>query len=435
MRVDEVVTRICGYGLWSLQIESLMTTEFWTDPITWCLIALFAAAVAMVVRERQRRLELHKQHEESQANSEEQAQAVQLAADEAVRTAEERMNHSLQAVMRTLQVSASNMQRVLSEGQFEFENAEVLRFLLRLDHISEQVTRRVQAVAVLSGGYLGRRRREPASVYNVIRGAVGRIQDYKRVNLLPPPHDYAVLGRYVEPLAAAFAELLDNATRYSTGTTPIDVDIRPVGTGVCVTIDDGGIGMTDEERERAAGLLSGSAETNIFSLGDPPKIGFALIGELAKKEGFQVSVDRTSAYGGVRAVVLIPDELLTSVPLPQQPEPQKLTLASAEQATNPEELAGVGAPAEGTIVREASHSETSEPAVIGHTSGGLPMRRRFSGTPTVVPEPTPAPYPQGNTVPLSSARPRSSGLGAWQRGSARGRADRVEGEDREEASE
>ncbi|NEE60498.1 ATP-binding protein, partial [Streptomyces sp. SID8455] len=52
----------------------------------------------------------------------------------------------------------------------------------------------------------------------------------------------------------------------------------------------------------------------------PPQFGFAVSGMLAARYGFRVSVDSVSPYGGVRAVVLIPDELLTTeVPQPAAP--------------------------------------------------------------------------------------------------------------------
>src|SRR5258705_474962 len=70
------------------------------------------------------------------------------------------------------------------------------------------------SLVVLGGESPGRQWADPMPVLSVLRGAMSRIIDYRRVDLGEPP-DVAVLGRAVEPVAHALAELLDNATRYS----------------------------------------------------------------------------------------------------------------------------------------------------------------------------------------------------------------------------
>ena len=101
--------------------------------------------------------------------------------------------------------------------------------------------------------------------------------------------------------------------------------------GAAVVIDDAGVGMDGTRCERAAALLSGQQAVDIYRLGDPPQFGFAVIGLLAARYGFSVSVDTRSPYGGVRAVVFLPTALLTRV----EPRSRVAAAASAAPAVEP----------------------------------------------------------------------------------------------------
>ncbi len=123
----------------------------------------------------------------------------------------------------------------------------------------------------------------------------------------------AVVSRAVEPVVLAVAELLDNAARHSQPNTTVEVGIQPVHNGACVVIDDAGVGMDGREIQNAVAMLSGRRPVDVSRLGDPPQFGFPVIGVLAARYGFSVSVDTRSPYGGVRAVVFLPSALLTQL--------------------------------------------------------------------------------------------------------------------------
>jgi hypothetical protein len=50
-------------------------------------------------------------------------------------------------------------------------------------------------------------------------------------------------------------------------------------------------------------------------MGETPRLGLSVVGRLAQANGFQVSL-RPSAYAGVRVVLIIPRDLVTTVPAP-----------------------------------------------------------------------------------------------------------------------
>jgi signal transduction histidine kinase len=193
---------------------------------------------------------------------------------------------------------------------------DVFGDLLHLDHGTALIGRLADSIAVLGGARPGRQWLRDVPLFNVCRGAMSRITDYKRVDLHSVA-EFAIVGAAVEPLIHALAELLDNATRYSPPQTRVYLTAIEVQSGVAVEIEDAGIGLTDEARARAEAALAqasaGSAELDLDDLGETPRLGLAVVGRLARVNGFTVAL-RPSVYGGVRAVLTVPKELITVAP-------------------------------------------------------------------------------------------------------------------------
>jgi hypothetical protein len=218
----------------------------------------------------------------------------------------------------------------------------------------------------------------------------------------------AVISRAVEPVVLTVAELLDNAARHSQPNAPVEVNFQPAHNGMAIVIDDAGVAMNAEELARAERLLSGQESVEINRLGDPPQVGFAVIGVLAARYGFTVSVDTRSPYGGVRAVVFLPGALLS--------HPKERDKGKDKPAR---EAAPAGSPpAGGTGTEEAER----KPAL---TAGGLPRRRRVTAEQEQEHEPAgepSAPAAAPAAAPRTPSRKTAAGLGAWQRGTRSGRA-------------
>ncbi|GAA0947284.1 ATP-binding protein [Actinocorallia libanotica] len=303
------------------------------------------------------------------------AEGIRAHADKAAKS-------MLRTMMRTVQSLAGEQQVVITEMQLRHDDPAVLEDLLRIDHMNAQLGRRVQATAVLCGSWPGLQR-QASSVEDVVRGATSRIRDYLRIKIYAEPN-VAVVSRAVEPVVLAVAELLDNAARHSQPSTPVEVNFQTTHNGLAVMIDDAGVAMDAEEVQQASALLDGRQSVDIHRLGDPPQIGFAAIGVLAARYGFRVSVDSRSPYGGVRAVVFLPSELLTAV-----------------------------------TRQEPARFETVPPAPAV-TSGGLPKRRRQEGE--AAPDPAVSLSAPAAPVRPEPSRRKAAGLGAWQRGTRSGRA-------------
>ncbi|USQ84389.1 ATP-binding protein [Streptomyces phaeoluteigriseus] len=364
-------------------------TDYIQNPVLWALLIAVLAAVALIVRQRraartlrQEFADLRARHDELENGYAKSVEAAQERADEATKTV-------LKSAMRTLQGLAAEQQLIVSRLQKKYGESVILQDLLEIDHTNSQFGRRAQSIAVLCDGWLGRQR-DVASVYDVVRSAQGRIRHYRRVEILSQV-DFGITSRAVEPVALALAEMLDNATSYSSPDTVVEINIRTVPKGICIVVDDAGVGMNDEERARAEKLLSSDRVSGVSRLGNPPQFGFAVIGVLAERFGFEVSVDSTSPYGGVRAVLLLPHDLLTNAPEQKEPTPAAPAVAAPTRG-GPEP-----GPAPSTTV------------------DGLPKRRRKRPM-AIVPGSAPT-----AAAPSRSGAETAAIMGAFQRGTQSGR--------------
>ncbi|MCL7497239.1 MULTISPECIES: ATP-binding protein [Streptomyces] len=398
-------------------------TQYFQDPAFWGLIAGTPVAATAIIRGRKKITELRQEKAELKQHYANLEDHYTEAVEEAKDRAEEATKTTLKSAMRTLQGLASEQQLAISKLQETYGEHKILQDLLDIDHMNSQFARRAQSIAVLCDGWLGRRRHN-ASLYDVVRSAKGRIRHFTRVEIRSQSN-FAIVSRAVEPVALVLAELLDNATSYSAPETMIEINIRPVPKGVCIVVDDAGVGMNEEEKARAAQLLSSENTASVSSLGNPPQFGFTVIGVLAARYGFSVSVDSTSPYGGVRAVVLLPDDLLTSLH-----EPEESPAVAASAPLPPENPPGHPA-SEGPAPVPAApgYPAAAHPAAGGPplgqpapahpapetTAGGLPKRRR-RGAISIVPTEN-----ESTETPARDSARAASVMGAFQRGTQSGR--------------
>ncbi|MGW0827664.1 ATP-binding protein [Streptomyces sp. NPDC002845] len=374
-------------------------THYIQNPLLWAFLAIILVAFAAIVHQRRAARNLRQEIEGLRSHYSELENHYSQSVEAAQEQAQEATKTVLKSAMRTLQGLAAEQQLIISGLQNKYGESAILQDLLEIDHTNSQFGRRAQSIAVLCDGWLGRQR-EIASVYDVVRSAQGRIRHFRRVDILSQV-DFGVTSRAVEPVSLALAELLDNATSYSSPDTVVEINIRTVPKGICIVVDDAGVGMNDEERSKASALLSSERVSGVSGLGNPPQFGFAVIGVLCERFGFEVSVDSSSPYGGVRAVVLLPHELLTGMPERKAPTPAVPAVA-----------AGPGVPA----VSASSRSGPDPAVAASSTADGLPRRRRKRPM-AIVPGSAPA-----SRAPARSDAETAAIMGAFQRGTQSGRA-------------
>ncbi|WP_157536690.1 ATP-binding protein [Kitasatospora mediocidica] len=282
----------------------------------------------------------------------------------------------------------------------------VFEDLLKLDHGNALVGRLADSISVLGGARPGRQWSRAVGLYSVLRGGMSRILDYQRVEL-HPVSQVAVVGPAVEPLIHAVAELLDNATRYSPPQTSVHLTAVEVQTGIAIEIEDGGLSLSEEGRARAERMLAeAAAGIDLNDLGETPRLGLAVVGRLSRAYGFQVSL-RPSAYGGVRAVLIVPQELITTAPATGRPS--GIGIANARRpAGGPRPWGARAVPPSSTgplrgatlgTVAAPGPADDEAPVVTEWTPNGLPQRRRHAApSRAAAPRPVSTPAPTQEPV-------------------------------------
>src|SRR5690606_22767939 len=99
------------------------------------------------------------------------------------------------------------------ERRRDIETKE-LEELFRLDHLATRMRRNAENLIVLSGALPARGWRNSVPMVDVVRAAVGEVEDYTRVTVLPfGPVELA--GRAVGDVTHLLAELIENAVSFS----------------------------------------------------------------------------------------------------------------------------------------------------------------------------------------------------------------------------
>ncbi|MBW4720512.1 sensor histidine kinase [Saccharothrix obliqua] len=205
-----------------------------------------------------------------------------------------------------MQALATSMLADLREME-DRHGEDVLGDLLKLDHSTAQAGRLADSIAVLTGSRSGRRWTKPIVMESVLRGAIGRISAYQRVRT-HSTSTAAIVGYAAEGVMHALAELIDNACGFSPPSEQVHVYVEEVQAGVVVTVEDGGLVMSDLALRRAELIVSGES-LDLTGLSGT-RLGLAVVGRLARKHGLTISF-RPSSRGGTGVVVMIPRTLVT----------------------------------------------------------------------------------------------------------------------------
>ncbi|MEV5970441.1 ATP-binding protein [Streptomyces sp. NPDC051921] len=325
-----------------------------------------------------------------------------LEAVEAEESTRDSSQRALVAVARRVQAIVHQLAKDLRSMQIIHGTDLVLsRGLQDIDHRNALIGRLAASIAVLGDARPGRQWSKAIPLYDVLRGAMSRIVDYPRVKLQAVT-EAAVIGPGAEPLIHLLAELLDNATTFSPPHTPVEVSAIEVPSGIAIEIEDRGVGLTEEVRQRIARVMADSSSGLFLAgLGEVTQLGLPVVSRLAREHGCEVDL-RTSAYGGVRAVVLVPRRLITTVeqPVVRTPEPARRRIGGPLHARPVPVPAPMAAPTPmPTPTSAAVRDGEARSGEVAKTVNGLPRRRRES----------PVPTPVVRTAPTTPATPATRG--------------------------
>ncbi|MFC4468599.1 nitrate- and nitrite sensing domain-containing protein [Streptomyces xiangluensis] len=231
-------------------------------------------------------------------------EAVRLAAEQAL------LRGNINAIFTNL----SRRNQSLIEGQLtlitDLENNEAdpdqLENLFKLDHLATRMRRNGENLLVLAGEEPGRRWDQPVPLVDVLRAASSEVEQYERIELSGVP-EAEIHGRAVTDLVHLLAELLENATTFSSPQTKVRVTATRLPDGrVMIEIHDKGIGLTAED----------FADIN-HKLANPPtvdaaisqRMGLFVVGRLSDRHGIRVQLRPSGEQAGTTSLVMLPDAI------------------------------------------------------------------------------------------------------------------------------
>ncbi|WP_330309031.1 MULTISPECIES: ATP-binding protein [unclassified Streptomyces] len=201
---------------------------------------------------------------------------------------------------------------ILDELENEIEDPDLLKGLFHVDHLATRIRRHAENLAVLGGAVSRRQWSNPVSMTEVLRSAIAEVEQYSRVKLVPPI-DGTLRGHAVADVIHLLAELVENATVFSAPHTQVLLRVNLVTSGLAVEVEDRGLGMPLGEQNKMNALLADPDQVNVASLLQDGRIGLFVVSQLARRHGIHVRL-QTNIYGGVQAVLVVPQALLGTPP-------------------------------------------------------------------------------------------------------------------------
>jgi hypothetical protein len=298
--------------------------------------------------------------EVAQAFDEVHREAIRLAGDEA----------KLRANVNAMFVNLSRRSQTLVERQLQLiegleqgeEDEQRLANLFRLDHLATRMRRNSENLLVLAGQEAARKWSDPVPLVDVARASLSEVENYERVQI-QIPSGTMIVGPAVTDAVHLLAELIENAVSFSPRESKVTVTSTPAEGGVLMTINDLGIGMSQEELAEANWRL---ANPPVVDVSVARRMGLFVVGRLALRHGIRVQLSMRET-GGLSALVMLPDMLLTNgVGVPHQAGGQYEAFTSFDPSMFGQP------PANGSGPRHAQPANPAEQVVDTQWPGSIP---------------------------------------------------------------
>jgi signal transduction histidine kinase len=310
----------------------------------------------------------------------------------------------------------------ITELETNETDPDTLANLFRLDHLATRMRRNAESLLVLAGIEPPRKWAAPVRLTDVIRAALGEVEDYQRVTVrgVEPA---TIIGSAAADLAHLLAELIENALVFSPPDQTVDIRGRTRPDGYTLAVIDSGLGMPQADIAAANRRLAGAES---FTIAPSKYLGHYVAGNLAARHNIHVTLD-TGAHG-ITATIDLPPTLLTDErdlapevtpphghrpvlpappgPLapaaPAAPEPPPAPLAGRGPA-----VAGNGGPTTRThsgLVKRNARDVAASTVGADHPSGDLldSLSRHTSNLQGRGPLPSPAPGAPWGSPPAAN---------------------------------
>ena len=231
------------------------------------------------------------------------AEAVRLAGNEAM------LRNSFNAMFVNLSRRSQSLIERLARTIDSLEQNEAdpdrLSNLFSMDHLVTRMRRNSENLLLLAGHETARKWSAPVPLADVVRAATSEIEQYSRVAMKIQP-GISVTGPAVSDVVHLLAEIVENATIFSSRDTPVHISGQEIPSGgVLIEVSDSGVGVPDARL----------TEMNL-RLDNPPVIdvsvsrhmGLFAVARLAERHGVRVRL-RARSPRGLIALVWLPDSV------------------------------------------------------------------------------------------------------------------------------
>ncbi|WP_165964421.1 nitrate- and nitrite sensing domain-containing protein [Actinomadura sp. KC216] len=317
--------------------------------------------------------------------------AIQSAVEEA--TLRRNVSDVFVNLARRSQTLLHRQLKLLDAMERRIETPDDLEDLFRLDHLATRMRRHAEGLIILSGQAPGRGWRSPVAIVDVARAAASEVEDYTRVNVAPMSRA-ALVGPAVADVTHLLAELIENATVFSPPHTTVQVQGQPVAHGFTLEVEDRGLSMDAAGLAAANERLANAAE---FDLSDSAQLGLFVVGRLARRHRIRVTL-RTSPYGGMTAIVLLPEHLVVRDGDGAEPAAPALATAREDDA-----LVSAGSVLQLPPGRHSASPDADDPLGAAATASAPSDPGAQTGPLPVFEAPMQGPAPARRTPPVPSA--------------------------------
>lgn len=275
----------------------------------------------------------------------------------------------------------------ITEMERDETDPDELEKLFTLDHLATRMRRNAESLLLLAGLEPHRQWSAPVALIDIMRGALGEVEDYARVEI-SRFDDALVNGSAAADLTHLVAELLENALHFSPPGRNVVVAGARRPHGYMLAVVDNGIGMEPDELEQANRRLAGEES---FTVAPSRYLGHYVVGIQAQRLKTPVNLQDTP-MGGVTALIditaVLADDAVEAAPVLESASPQPGTPPAAEPAvpttpalaSRPEPVsAPVVEPVASAPARVASVEEVKAPEPAQAASAVAPAQPNGNG--------------------------------------------------------
>jgi hypothetical protein len=298
-------------------------------------------------------------------------------------------------------------------------DSDRLRELYRLDHMSSRLRRNASSLVVLSGGAGTNEHMAPLPLEDVVRLALGEIEDYTRVDV-DVPEEIVVVPAILADLTLLLAELMENATSFSPPHTRVVVTANELRGGARLAVVDQGLGLAPERLAEENARLT---RRERLDLAPSEVLGLFVVGRLARRHGIEVTLTDT-AEGGVTAWVdLRPQHLVSRIDTMASTMPIQATIGHPSEFApliaggSARSVPGSAQPFDANVLSRATRTLEStrswnafslrvgRPALEAAPSGYRDDRARYEIAPVYDAEPVYDERAYDNGIPVAGRHP------------------------------